>query len=129
MADFVMRARVQRAFLRHRIRANRAKGIMVTRNGYISRRALDPRIPLLVELREHEYTVVTRMTGMRASSLARRCRVRVSNYASVGVCGQRARERATANIFLAGVSIYACVYVARKLWSGLAVAGARTSDP
>lgn len=41
---------------------------MVTRNGYISGRALNPRILLLVELQAQGYTVVTRVAGMRANS-------------------------------------------------------------
>lgn len=56
---------------------------MVTRNGYISRRASDPRIPLLVELQAQGHTVVTRLAGMRASARVHPSHVRVSNYASV----------------------------------------------
>lgn len=41
---------------------------MVTGNGYISRCALDPRIPLLVEPQAQGYTVVARVAGMRANS-------------------------------------------------------------
>lgn len=57
--------------------------------------------------------------------LITRARVRVPRAC---VQPDRARGRAAANIFPSRVSIYACVYVGRKLWSGLSRVNVRASE-